>query len=61
MLNEDIKRAQITGFWGNHEPHKLPFYHSLQITLDGKLYELKPSNPESTMVLKRCKQFKITR
>jgi hypothetical protein len=57
MLNQDIEKAKIVGFHGYKGRRQLPYYHMIQIELDGKLYEIKPSNPEATMILKRCTKF----
>ena len=57
MLNQDIEKAKIVGFHGYKGKRQLPYYHMIQIELDGKLYEIKPSNPEATMILKRCTKF----
>jgi len=51
MENEDIKNAQIIGFCGFGGTEKtLPHYLFIQIELDGKRYDIKPSGKKLVLI-----------
>ena len=58
MENQDIKNAKIIGFCGFGGTKKtLPHYLFLQIELDGKKYNIKPSGKH--LILTPCESYSI--
>jgi hypothetical protein len=58
MKFEDIQNAKIIGFVGNGiDKNKMPEFYSIQIEIDGKLYDIKSTSIKARLSLTPCPVF----